>query len=37
MSKIGKKISCISCLTGAILVIWEKIVRFKMFDKVGIK
>ena len=37
MSKIGKKIPCRSCLTEAILVIGEKIVRFKMFDEVGIK
>ena len=37
MSKIGKKIPCRSCLTEAILVIGKKIVRFKMFDEVGIK
>ena len=37
MSKIGKKIPCRSCLTEAILVIWEKIVRFEMFDEVGVK
>ena len=33
----GKKIPCRSCLTEAILVIGKKIVRFKMFDEVGIK
>ena len=37
MSKIGKKIPCRSCLTEAILVIGKKIVRFEMFDEVGIK
>ena len=37
MSKIGKKIPCRSCLTEAIRVIGKKIVRFKMFDEVGIK
>ena len=37
MSKIGKKIPCRSCLMEAILVIGKKIVRFKMFDEVGIK
>ena len=37
MSKIGKKISCRSCLTEAILVIGKKIVRFEMFDEVGVK
>ena len=37
MSKIGKKIPCRSCLTEAILVIGKKIVRFKMFDEVGVK
>ena len=37
MSKIGKKIPCRSCLTDAILVIGKKIVRFKMFDEVGVK
>ena len=36
MSKIGKKIPCRSFLTEAILVI-GKIVRFKMFDEVGVK
>ena len=37
MSKIGKKIPCRSCLTEAILVIGKKIVRFEMFDEVGVK
>ena len=37
MSKIGKKIPCRSCLKEAILVIWKKIVRFEMFDEVGVK
>ena len=37
MSKIGKKIPCSSCLTEAILVIGKKIVRFKMFNEVGVK
>ena len=37
MSKIGKKIPCRSCLTEAILMIGRKIVRFKMFDEVGVK
>ena len=36
MSKI-RKIPCRSCLTEAILVIGKKIVRFKMFDEVGVK
>ena len=37
MSKIGKKIPSRSCLTEAILVVCKKIVRFKMFDEVGVK
>ena len=37
MSKIGKKIPGRSCLTEAILVIGKKIVRFEMFDEVGVK
>ena len=37
MSKIGKKIPCRSCLTEAILVIRKKVVRFEMFDEVGVK
>ena len=37
MSKTGKKIPCRSCPMEAILVIWKKIVRFKMFDEVGVK
>ena len=37
MSKIGKKIPCRPCLTEAILVIGKKIVRFEMFDEVGVK
>ena len=37
MSKIGKKIPSRSCLTEAILVIRKKIVRFEMFDEVGVK
>ena len=37
MSKIGKKIPCRSCLTEAILVIGKKIVRYEMFDEVGVK
>ena len=37
MSKIGKKIPCRSSLNEAILVIGKKIVRFKMFDEVGVK
>ena len=37
MSKTGKKIPCRPCLTEAILVIRKKIVRFKMFDEVGVK
>ena len=36
MSKVGKKI-CRFCFTEAILVIGKKIVRFEMFDKVGLK
>ena len=37
MSKIGKQITSRSCLTKAILVILEKIVRFEMFYEVGVK
>ena len=37
MSKIGKKIPCRSCLTEAIVVIWKKIVRFEIFDEVGVE
>ena len=37
MSKIGKKIPYRSCLMEAILVIRKKIVRFEMFDEVGVK
>ena len=37
MSKIGKKIPCRYCLMEAILVIGKKIVRFEMFDEVGVK
>ena len=37
MSKTGKKIPCRSCLTEAILVIWKKLVRFEVFDEVGVK
>ena len=37
MSKIGKKIPCRTCLTEAILVIWKQIVRFEMFDEMGVK
>ena len=37
MSKKGKKIPCRFCLTKAILVIGKKIVRFKMFDEVGVQ
>ena len=37
MSKIGKKIPHRLCLTKAMLVICKKIVRFEMFDEVGVK
>ena len=37
MSKIGKEIPRRSCLTEAILLIGKKIVRFEMFDEVGVK
>ena len=37
LSKIGKMIPCRSYLTDTILVIWKKIVRFEMFDEVGVK
>ena len=37
MSKIGKKIPCRSYLAEAIPVIGKKIVRFEMFDEVGVK
>ena len=37
MSKIGQMIPCRSCLTEAILVAGKKIVRFEMFDEVGVK
>ena len=36
MSEVGKKIPRRSCRTEAILVIRKKIVRFKMFDEVGV-
>ena len=37
MSEIGKKIPCRPYLMEAILVMWNNIVRFEMFDEVGVK